>query len=68
MLAAMAMAMFMFCLTPRVTCGPRRARALRASVGGERARSRERKARDRPDRQVHAVVRRLIHFLSSQDV
>src|SRR5262245_1785884 len=44
-------------LTPRVTCGPRRARALRAPVrvpGGIEAS----KAGDRPDRQVDALVMR----------
>src|SRR5262245_36062537 len=44
-------------LTPRITCGTRRARALRAAVRvpGEIQAS---KARDRPYRQVHAHVRR----------
>src|SRR5262245_20966008 len=45
-----------FRLTPRVTCGPRRARALRAPVrvpGGIETS----KARDRPYRQVDALVR-----------
>ena len=42
-------------LTPAITCGPRRARALRAAcrASGELNTSR---ARDRPDRQVHGVV------------
>src|SRR5262245_15811875 len=48
-------------LTLRITCGPRRARALRASVGGVRVRSRRRKAPDRPGRQVNPLVGPL-HF------
>src|SRR5438093_12322237 len=43
-------------LTPAITCGPRRARALRAAGGGSEVRSFPRKARDRPDRQVHRDV------------
>ena len=42
-------------ITLRITCGPRRARTLRAAcrVRDEIETS---KARDRPDRQVHALV------------
>src|SRR5881628_917990 len=43
-------------LTPAITCGPRRARALRAAGGGSGVRSLPRKARARPDLQVHRVV------------
>src|SRR5262249_21319154 len=48
--------------TPAITCGPRRARALRAAGGGSEVRSLPRcNARDRPDRQVHRVVGRRGH-------
>ena len=45
-------------LTLRITCGPRRARTLPGTVRGDAGRSYHRKVRDRPDRQVHALVSR----------
>src|SRR5437867_13275744 len=42
--------------TVRISCGPRRARALPATFRGDVGRSRDSKARDRPDRQLHALV------------
>jgi len=42
-------------ITPAITCGPRRARALRVPVRVPRGQETS-KARDRPDRQVHGVV------------
>ena len=48
-------------LTPGVTCGLRRARALRAPPFVTAVRL-SRKARDRPDRQVDALVVRLLPF------
>src|SRR2546422_7995973 len=43
-------------ITPAITCGPRRARALPVTRRGAVGRSLFCKARDRPDRQVHCVV------------
>src|SRR5262245_30557711 len=43
-------------LTPAITRGTRRARALLAIRRGEVGRSQASKARDRPDRRVHRVV------------
>src|SRR6059036_2686453 len=45
-------------ITLRITCGPRRARTLPGTVRGDAGRSYHRKVRDRPDRQVHALVSR----------
>lgn len=46
-------------LTPRETCGPRRARALHVAAG-VRGGEEVSKARDRLDRRVHRVVGQLV--------
>src|SRR4029450_839158 len=47
--------------TPAITCGRRRARALRSAVRVPLEKETS-KARDRPDRQVHRVVGRRVHL------
>ena len=47
-------------LTPRITCGPRRARALPVALRAGRE-TEPSKARDRPARQVDALVRPLVY-------
>src|SRR6059036_645961 len=51
-------------ITLRITCGPRRARTLPGTVRGDAGRSYHRKVRDRPDRQVHALVSRRTHSVT----